>query len=329
MTLRPISPWRLAAAYMLDLVAGDPAWFPHPVRVMGKTITAGERLLRTSPSSPPREAAQGAALSVAVISGVWAAAAALLRLWGKTGPRYAALLEIALAWTTLATRNLLQEAGSVLDALDAGDLPLARRRLSRIVGRDTAQLGEVEIARAVIETAAESACDGIVAPLTWLAIGGVPLAFAYKAVNTLDSMIGHPEPPYTHFGRFAARFDDAANYGPARLTALSIIGAALLTGHDAESAWHTWLRDGGKHASPNAGQSEAAMAGALGVRLGGVNRYDGKTVSRPWLNPAGCRASRKEARASLRIVATASALACGAAFLFGVWIEKRRRTALL
>ncbi|MBI4876665.1 MAG: cobalamin biosynthesis protein CobD [Acidobacteria bacterium] len=314
---------------MLDLVVGDPEWFPHPVRAMGKAIRAGERLLRTSPGSPPRETAQGAALSVTVISGAWAAAKALLWLSGETGRRSAALMEVALAWTTLATRSLLQEAGSVLDALDAGDLPLARTRLSRIVGRDTVHLGEAEIARAVIETAAESACDGIMAPLMWLAIGGVPLAFAYKAVNTLDSMIGHPEPPYTHFGRFAARFDDAANYGSARLTALSIIGAALLTGHDAECAWRRWRRDGSKHASPNAGQSEAAMAGALGVRLGGANRYDGKTVSRPLLNPAGWRASRKEARASLRIAATASALACGAAFLFGVWIEKRRRTTPL
>lgn len=325
MIIRPISPWRLAAACVLDLVAGDPEWFPHPVRLIGRAINAGERLLRAFPGSPLKETAQGAALSVTVTAGAWAAAELLLRISEEAGPRRAAVMEIALAWTTLATRSLIREAGSVLDALDGGDLPLARTRLSRIVGRDTAQLDEAEIARAVIETAAESACDGIVAPLTWLAAGGVPLAFAYKAVNTLDSMIGHPEPPYTHFGRFTARFDDAANYMPARLTALLIVGAASLTGHDAQSAWRAWRRDGAKHASPNAGQSEAAMAGALGVCLGGVNTYGGKAVKGSLLNPAGCRASRKDARASLRIVAAASVLACGAAFLFGIWIEKRRR----
>src|ERR1035437_6512713 len=128
----------------------------------------------------------------------------------------AQFLEVLLAWTTLATRSLLSEASSVVNAFAAGDLSMARSRLSRIVGRDTHALDEEEIARAVIETLAESACDGIVAPLFWLAIGGVPAAMAYKASNTLDSMIGHPEPPYRHFGRAAARLDDATNYVPAR-----------------------------------------------------------------------------------------------------------------
>jgi adenosylcobinamide-phosphate synthase len=229
------------------------------------------------------------------------------------------VLETVLAWTTLATRDLLVEARCVLDALDAGDLAHARRRLARIVGRDTAALDEAEIARAVIETVAESACDGIVAPLAWLAVGGVPAACAYKAANTLDSMIGHPEPPYRDFGRAAARLDDVANYVPARLTAVCIVAAAFLLGYDARSAWQVWRRDGGKHASPNAGQSEAAMAGALGVRLGGVNTYDGQPKRGPLMGAEGRTPARTDARRALRLAATASGLACGAALLYSAW----------
>jgi adenosylcobinamide-phosphate synthase len=220
-----------------------------------------------------------------------------------------------LAWTALATRSLLSEASSVIRALEAYDIELARQRLSRIVGRDTGHLNESEISRAVIETLAESACDGIVAPMFWLAAGGVPAAMAYKAINTLDSMIGHFEPPYQHFGRVAARLDDVANYIPARLTALGIIAAAKLQGLNANRARQTWLLDGGKHASPNAGQTEAAMAGALGVRLGGANSYDGELHDAPVLNAEGHEPSVEDARTALKTVAIVSGLAFGVALL--------------
>ena len=203
--------------------------------------------------------------------------------WRLARPNTAAW-RAALAWTALATRSLLVEAHSVIRALEADDLALARRRLARIVGRDTADLDEAGISRAVIETLAESACDGIVAPLFWLAALGVPGATAYKAINTLDSMIGHREPPYQYFGRAAARLDDAANLVPARLTAIAIVAASKSAG-----AWQVWQRDGNKHASPNAGQSEAAMAETArwSADSGGASAYDGYAHHTPLLNAEG------------------------------------------
>jgi adenosylcobinamide-phosphate synthase len=246
----------------------------------------------------------GAALTASVVSIAWV-----------SGSSQNAALQVLLAWTTLATRSLLDGAGIVTRALEAGDLDRARRRLSRIVGRDTAHLSESEIATAVIETLAESCCDGIVAPLFWLAAGGVPCAMAYKAVNTLDSMIGHPEPPYRYFGRVAARLDDAANLVPARLTALGIAVGSEMRGLDGARALRIWRRDGGKHASPNAGQSEAAMAGGLGVRLGGLRTYDGNPHEAPVLHAEGRPPSVRDARAAMSLVAMVSGMAFGVALL--------------
>ena len=295
---------RLALACAMDLVAGDPEWFPHPVRWFGRLTGLGERWLRRPRASARREIVAGAALTTSVVSVGW--------VMGR--PRNA-LWQVLLAWTALAARSLLDEAHAVIRALEAHDLGLARKRLSRIVGRDTELLNESEIARAVIETLAESACDGIVAPLFWMAVGGLPGAMAYKAVNTLDSMIGHPEPPYRYFGRFAARLDDAANFVPARLTAFCIVTSAFFSHKDAPQAARMWWRDGAKHASPNAGQSEAAMAGALGVRLGGARFYDGQPHHAPLLHREGRPASVRDARAALSLVAIVSGLAVGAAII--------------
>lgn len=314
-----ISPARLAAAYTLDLMAGDPEWFPHPVRVVGAAISAGERCLRRSGDSATGEIIKGSLLTGTIVAGSWCAARSLLHGANRLTGVGHGLVESLLAWTTLATRSLLLEAGTVLDALEVGELNLARLRLSRIVGRDTESLDHAGIARAVIETVAESACDGIVAPLAWLALGGAPAGFAYKAVNTLDSMIGHREPPYRHFGCVAARLDDVANFVPARVTALLIVTAAFVMNYDAHSAWRIWQRDGGKHASPNAGQCEAAMAGALGVQLGGVNTYDGTPVRCPRMGAEGRIATGSDARRALRVVAIASGLAFGAALLISAW----------
>ncbi len=323
MTATAISPWRLTLAYALDLAAGDPEWLPHPVRIIGIVISASERRLRSASDGRMGETFKGAVLAGAVVAGSWCATRVILGRSAKLDSRWSALVEAVLAWTTLATRSLLSEAGAVLAALDARDLDRARTLLSRIVGRDTANLEDEEIARAVIETVAESLCDGIVAPLTWLVVGGVPAAFAYKAANTLDSMIGHPEPPYRHFGHAAARLDDAANLLPARLTALFIVASAFLAGYDARSAWRVWRRDGSKHASPNAGQCEAAMAGALGIRLGGINQYDGKPIRNHLLGAEGRQAARTDAHGALRIAATVSALAFGAALLCRAWRARK------
>jgi adenosylcobinamide-phosphate synthase len=288
---------RFAAAYILDLLAGDPPWLPHPVRAIGAAIDLGDRVL-------PHTFAAGAALTAAVVAGSWAAARRF---------------EILLAWAALATRDLLSEAGAVIAAVEAHDLPLARGRVARIVGRDTAELDESEILRAVVETLAESLCDGIVAPIFYLALGGVPLAWAYKAANTLDSTIGHPEPPYTDFGRAAARLDDAANFIPARLAALAIVAFAP----DRRRAWRVLLADGHKHPSPNAGRTEAAMAGALGVELGGLNYYGGEPSPKPLLNAGARRPTVADARRAWRIAGLASLAAFSAAWLFLRWKERR------
>jgi adenosylcobinamide-phosphate synthase len=302
----------LSLAYALDLLLGDPEWFPHPVRLFGSLTRGGEHYLRRFCSAPASEMLAGAVLTGSVASIGWV-----------LGRRKNTAWQVLLAWTALATRSLLDEARAVIHALDNHDVDLARQRLGRIVGRDTARLDETEIARAVIETLAESACDGIVAPLFWLVAGGVSGAMAYKAINTLDSMIGHPEPPYRYFGRAAARLDDAANFIPARLTALGIAAASSVQGLSAERAWQIWLRDGNKHASPNAGQSEAAMSGALGVRLGGDSFYDGHLHHAPLLNAEGRRPSVRDARAALSLVAVVSGLAFGVALLAVAWRKRK------
>ena len=314
--IAPMSPSRFLAASCLDWIAGDPHSLPHPVRLIGRAISTGERWLRR-PDSPGNELLRGAALTGTIVGGSWVAAKVTVGAGG-------AVAEILLAWTALATRSLLDESSLVLDALDGGDLVLARSRLAMIVGRDTESLDEPEILRAVIETVAEGLCDGVVAPIVYLAFGGVPLAFAYKAVNTLDSMIGHPEPPYRYFGRVAARLDDLANFVPARLAALAIVAAALVMKRDARRSWLVFRRDGYLHASPNAGQTEAAMAGALGVQLGGMNYYARKPSPKPVLGREGRRATREDARSALRIAAVASLAISTAALL---WLRCRRSGA--
>ncbi len=307
-----MTPSRLAIGYVLDVLLGDPEWFPHPVRWFGSLIQAGERYLRRFDRGPRAEILAGAALTGSIVSIGWALGRPRNAIW-----------QVLLIWTALATRSLLTEASAVIRALEANDLHVARRRLARIVGRDTAHLDESEISRAVIETLAESACDGIVAPLFWLAAGGVSGAMAYKAVNTLDSMIGHPEPPYRYFGRVAARLDDAANLIPARLTALGIVAAAKIQNLNAGQSRKIWWRDGNQHTSPNAGQSEAAIAGALGVRLGGRSSYDGHPHDAPVLCAEGRPPSVRDARAALSIVAIVSGLAVGVALMAMSWRRRR------
>jgi len=221
-----------------------------------------------------------------------------------------------LASTCLSTRNLLDEAAEVMRALENDDLARARLQVGRIVGRDTDELGEEEICRALVETLAESLSDGIIAPLLYLAIGGVPLAIAYKAINTLDSMIGHRDERNLYFGRVAARVDDVANYVPARIAALLLcVAAELIPRANGLRAAQVWLRDGGKHASPNAGQVEAAMAGLLGVQLGGTNKYKGEVVDSPHLGGEFPLPNRNDARRAWKAVGLASLLGFGGMLL--------------
>jgi adenosylcobinamide-phosphate synthase len=267
---------QLAAVCALDAVLGDPPGWPHPVHGFGAVIAAADRRRRID-AAPARQYLEGALLTVA-LAGAAAFAGALVE-------RCAALPAIVLGATTLAARNLDDAVAAVQAALERDDLASARECLAQIVGRDVAHLEARDVAAAALESLAESFCDGVVAPLLWLRAGGVGGALAFKAISTLDSMIGHLEAPHTWFGRFAAHADDGANFVPARLAAGAIALAALASGsaRDARTALATAVRDAPAHRSPNAGWPEAALAGALRVRLGGAARYDGVTLERALL----------------------------------------------
>jgi len=277
------------------------------VRLIGAACTRGEWVARRfAGGDARRELAAGALLCAAIVGGTYAVARSTLRIAGRLDTRVAVALEIALAWTTLAARDLLGESAQVAAALEGADLALARARLARIVGRDTLALDTSDVARATIETLAESACDGIVAPLVALALGGVPLALAFKAASTLDSMIGHSEPPYTFLGRASARVDDVACWIPARVTALAICLFAGLVGGTPATAFQTWRADGARHRSANAGHPEAAIAGALRVRLGGTNRYGGIAYAAPLLGARFAAPTYRSIETAMRLVAVVS-----------------------
>lgn len=274
--------WQLGTAFALDLIFGDPRWLPHPVRMMGRTVMVLETALRRWVVHWIGERWAGIVLTFLVVGSSYGITRLLIALTARIHPTLAMALTIYLAFTVLAVRSLGDEARGVFDRLDRSDLVSARQWLSRIVGRETDQLSKDGVIRATVETVAENTSDGVVAPLFYLVLGGVPLALAYKAINTLDSMVGYPIPPYREFGWASARLDDLANYLPARITGLlTVLGAGLLFGQ-ARPAWKIMRRDGRKHDSPNAGIPEAAAAGALGIRLGGPSRHSGLVKEKPW-----------------------------------------------
>ena len=303
-----MSPASFALAYTLDWLVGDPAWWPHPVRWMGWMIRGGERLLRKFARTPRSEFVAGLVLTLVVV-GAFGVGSLVVLLWLQGWNQTLAIVaSVYLAASTLATRSLLDETRAVRRFVVNGDLLSARRQVGRIVGRDTHELDESEVTRAAIETLAESASDGVVAPMFYMAIGGVPAALAYKAINTLDSMIGHRGKQYEFFGKFAARLDDAASFVPARLTALLLVGGAWTLNLNWRGAWRIMRRDGAKHKSPNAGYPEAAMAGALGVRLGGTNFYDGEAHFGQQLGEAQSPLDHRALRNALRVTAGVSLL---------------------
>ena len=266
----------------LDLLLADPAWMPHPVVGMGRAIAALEKRLRwLFPATPAGERAAGRVLAAALPLGTFALAAGALALAYRLHPAAGFALETLWCWQALALRGLADESGKVYAQLAKGDLPAARRAVGRIVGRDTGSLTAAGVTKAAVETVAENFSDGVAAPLFYLLIGGAPLGLAYKAVNTMDSMVGYKNKTYLHFGRAAARLDDAANFLPSRLAALLWIGAAGLAGFDGRGAWRIWRRDRLRHASPNSAQTESACAGALGVQLAGPAWYFGEYYDKP------------------------------------------------
>ncbi|PTX92388.1 adenosylcobinamide-phosphate synthase CbiB [Opitutus sp. ER46] len=265
----------LAAGYLLDLLLGDPAWLPHPIVGFGRAIAAGERTLNRGGSAWRFTA--GAVLAAGLIVATYAAARALEAAAARWHPAAGLAVATVGVFYALANRTLIAEGRAVFAALERG-VDAGRRQLARIVGRDTARLSPAEIRVAVCETMAENLSDGVVAPLCWYAVGGMPAMLAYKMVNTLDSMIGHHDSRYEWFGKAAARIDDVANFGPARLTALLLVAVAR-----SGRGWHFVRRFGRAHESPNSGYPEAALAGILDVRFGGPHTYDGERIEHPWI----------------------------------------------
>lgn len=270
--MTPPDPLIILLALLFDLLIGDPRWLPHPVVAIGKLISILDRQLRRPQLD---EKTAGILLLLVVVAATVASGFVLLTICERLDPRAATAAAVALSFTCLAARSLHSESARVARALTNGDLPAARTYLALIVGRDTEQLNETEIWRALVETVAENTSDGIIAPLFWLSLGGPLGALAFKAVSTLDSMVGYKNERYLQMGWASARADDLLNFVPARLTALLIIAAAPLAGCSAAGAWHIFLRDRLKHPSPNSAHPEAAAAGALGVRLGGAASYGG------------------------------------------------------
>lgn len=304
-----MSPWWVpAAAFAVDAAVGDPRWLPHPVVLMGQAVRWLEPRLRRT-GLPLRGA--GVVLAVVMAIGAWVVTWALVRAASLVHPWLGLAVSVWLFGSCLAARSLAEHALAVWRPLVAGDLSEARRKLSWIVGRDTAGLDAAEIARGAVETVAESTCDGVIAPLFWGLVGGAPLAMAYKAANTLDSMVGHKDDRYREFGWASARLDDVMNLVPARLSAL-LLALVALSGRAARTA----LRDASAHPSPNSGWPEAAMAGALGVRLGGVNYYDGVPEARAHMGEPLRVLTAKDIVRAVRLMY----LAAVAAVVIGVYI---------
>lgn len=310
-------PWHLAAAYCLDLLLGDPQRLPHPVRWIGRLINSLERIFYESNAFPVLQRLAGCAFWASVVLAVISAAIALAGVSFHIHPYLGDVVVIWLGYATLSTRSLHVESRKVVRALREGNIELARKRLSWLVSRETDHLDEKGILRALLETVSENLSDGIVAPLFYLSLGGPVAAMGYKAINTMDSMVGYMNDRYRYFGWFAARVDDSINWIPARLSGLILIGAAACLKLDWHRAWKVMLRDARKMKSPNAGYPESAAAGALGVQLGGVSIYFGQCVEKPTLGDPEKALTLETYHAMIRLMYGASFLC----FLFALCIR--------
>lgn len=276
--------------FLLDQLLGDPYFLPHPVRLIGKLISGTERRLRRKNprndiDKSRREFRQGAAMVLIVLVSVVIVSSFLLLAAYQIHPYVGMAVEILMTYQILAVKCLKVESMKVYHCLKESDLGRARAAVSMIVGRDTKCLNEEGVAKAAVETVAENTSDGVVAPMLYLAAGGPILGFLYKAVNTMDSMVGYKNEKYLYFGRAAAKLDDFVNFLPARISALLMITASYLSGRDfsGKGAWRIYRRDRRKHASPNSAQTESVCAGALSIRLAGDASYFGKIVKKPYI----------------------------------------------
>ena len=320
MNLYTLTALSVFVGFGLDCLLGDPLSRLHPVVLMGRLISLFEKKLRPRfPQTPPGERTAGTimALTVPLISA--GAGLLLLCLAWRVHPWAYFAVSAFLCWQCFAARCLMTEAKKVVTCLEKEGLSAGRRQVGMLVGRDTDSLTEMQVVKAAVETVAENTSDGVVAPLFWMALFGAAGGLFYKAVNTMDSMVGYKNDRYLHFGRFAARLDDAVTFIPARLSGLCMVGAACLLGLDGKGAWRIWRRDRRNHASPNSAQTESACAGALGVQLGGSASYFGKLYEKPTIGDARRPIERADVDRASRLMygATALALALYTLFLLG------------
>ncbi len=294
-----------ALALILDFVAGDPHWFPHPVRVIGLIASNFEEFLANRFG---RSRFSGFLFTIVIVGGTFLAVWGILTLAESIHHWLALGLTVYFFYTAFAAGDLDEESRRVFRALNRGDVEAARKDLSMIVGRDTAAMNEREIVRGAVETVAEGTVDGVLSPLVFAILGGAPFVLAYKAANTLDSMVGYRNERYRRFGWASAKLDDLLNFVPARLARVIYPAASLLCGLNASRCWSISMRDGRKSPSPNAAISEAALAGALGVRLGGMNFYRGKAEMRPYLGDPSRELEPADIRRAIRWMYVASAL---------------------
>lgn len=318
-------PWivaAIAAGLALDALLGDPLWLPHPVVGMGKTISRTEKRARKRcGNDPARLRNAGRVLAFALPIATFVAAWAVLICAAFISPILAFALQCLMCYQVIARRELARQSMLVAKALAEKGLQAGREMVARIVGRDVDSLDETGVTKAAVETVAENANDGVIAPLFFLAIGGGPLALAYKAVSTLDSMVGYKNEKYLDYGRASAKFDDVLAFIPARVSALCMVVSAALLRLDAKGAWRIWRRDHGKHASPNSAHTEAATAGALGVQLAGNAVYGGVVHEKPTIGDATRPVELADiARAgSLMTAASLTAFALFAAVRLAFW----------
>jgi len=308
------------AAFLMDTVIGDPRTKLHPVVLMGNLIGWLEQVLYEQEDSDGRKFVKGALLVLLVLLVCYAAAAGLMHLsyylptWGS------ALVGAFILSFTISPKSLARAGREIYLLLADGNLAEARKKVGWIVGRDTDELDEAEIARATVETIAENTVDGIIAPLFFFALGGVPLAVLYRAANTMDSMLGYKNEKYLYFGRAAARLDDVLGLLPARITGVLFVTSAALLGYDAHNAFRIMCRDAAKHPSPNGGYAEATVAGALHIRLGGYNSYFGKKHFRAYMGDALAVTAPHHILRCIRMMYTATVLfLISLYFVFSCW----------
>lgn len=313
-TLSTMLPWlALPAAFALDALVGDPRWLPHPVRWMGRAIEKAEPVFRKHCHN---ELLAGSLFALSLILGSWALSALTIGLAYRLHALLGFGVETVLLFYCLSARSLAQAGREIHHLLARGEVDQARTQVAMIVGRDVERYQADDIARATVETVAENVVDGVLSPLLFAAIGGVPLALAYKMINTLDSMVGYKNPQYLLFGRAAARIDDAANYLPARLAVLLIaLASRMHTGLASRRALLTGWHEGAHHASPNAGYPEAAFAGALGVQLNGPNYYHGVLVDKPFIGVGLEPVRLHHIEQACRLMTTTALLGCLAGWL--------------